>query len=83
MIKSKPIYSYIERNVMNSLGYKSLKKALSVPLRKGEEILTSFILDWLRIRWKVIEEDFDLAYNKGWLPQYKEIKDNNNSSLSN
>ena len=81
MIKSKPIYSYIERNVMNSLGYKSLKKALSVPLRKGEEILTSFILDWLRIRWKVIEEDFDLAYNKGWLPQYKEIKDNNNSSL--
>lgn len=81
MVKTKPLYSYIEREFMNSFSYKSLKKALRTPLQRGEEILTSFILDWLHIRWRVIEEEFDLAYNKGWLPQYKEVRSNQSSSF--
>ena len=81
MIKTKPIYLYIERNFMNSYSYKSLRNALNTPLRKDEEILISFILDWLRFRNRVIEEEFDLAYNKGWLPQYNVIRNNNCSNF--
>lgn len=75
MIKTKPIYSYIVRNVMNSFNYKNLKNAVKKPIRKDEKILTSFILEWLSARYRIIEECFDVAYNKNWLPNYNVVKD--------
>lgn len=74
MIKIKGIYSYIARNVMHSFSYKNLKNTFKVPIRKEEKILTSFIFEWLRARRRIIEECFDVAYNKKWLPNYNLVK---------
>lgn len=77
MINKKIIYSYITQRVMKAFCYNNLKNALKKPLRKEEEILISFLVNWLRARWKTdFSIHFEVAYNRGWLPTYNRIKNN-------
>lgn len=74
MIKEQAIYINITRGILKEVR-KSIRK-ISVDeesLNKGERILLHFLFDWFsqRFGYALIADEFEYAYNNGWLPIYK------------
>ncbi len=74
MIKEQGIYNNITRGVIKEI-CKSRRK-ISVneeSFSKAERILLHFLFNWFRQRfgYGLIANEFENAYNNGWLPTYK------------
>lgn len=84
MIKEQAIYLNITRGILKEVR-KSIRK-ISVDeksLSKGERILLHFLFDWFsqRFGYALIADEFEYAYNNGWLPIYKNKSSKEDSSF--
>ena len=73
MIKEQGIYNNITRGVLKELRKSTRKVSVNGgSLSKEELMLLHFLFKWFRQRfgYGLITDEFENAYNNGWLPQY-------------